>query len=46
MSRFESTVVAFDPVVRVLRGVVSRVGQQLRDHGRQRSCAIGDNLLG
>jgi hypothetical protein len=44
-SRFESFVVAFDPVVRVLLGVVHRFGNQLRDDVRQRGGAIGDDFL-
>jgi hypothetical protein len=31
--RFEATVVGFDPVIRVLGGVVERGGYELVDHG-------------
>jgi hypothetical protein len=39
-------VVALDPVVRVPRCVVSRVGDQVGDDVRQRSGAVGDDLVG
>ena len=43
--RFQPSVVAFDPVVRVLPGVVHRAGNQFRDDARQRGGAIGHDLV-
>ena len=37
--------VAFDPVVRVLPGVVSGVGQQVGDNVGQRGSSISDDLI-
>jgi hypothetical protein len=44
--RFQSAVVALDPVVRVLLGVVNRVGQEVRDHVCQGRGTVGDDLVG
>lgn len=43
---FESAVVAFDPVVGVLGGVVKRVGQQLCGDVWERVGQVGDDLVG
>ena len=42
--RFQPSVIALDPVVRILRGVMNRVGHQLGDDVRQRGRTIGDDL--
>jgi hypothetical protein len=44
-SGFEPSVVAFDPVVRVLLGVVDPVGDQLGDDVRQRRGPVGDDVI-
>src|SRR4051812_40901495 len=42
--RFEAPVVGFDPIVRVLAGVVRRPGYQFIDHSAQRWRPVGHDL--
>ena len=42
--RLRSAVIAFDPIVLVLLGVVERGGDELVDHVRQCRCPIRDHL--
>lgn len=42
--RLESPVIALDPVVRILRGVVERVGEKFVDNAQQRGGQIRGDL--
>jgi hypothetical protein len=42
--RFEPSVVGFDPIVRILLGVVERVRHELLDHRAQRRSPVGHDL--
>ena len=41
---FEPAMVGFDPIVRILLGVVERVRHELLDHRAQRRCPVGHDL--